>query len=128
MLWASLLNPKFIISAVLIAGISYGGFKLFNYHVDTVNAAAEAARVEVIKEQLEFRQEREAEIRAASQIEIEKLEAQIKNQSDKVKKLERQLLIDHDLDRLLQSKPGLILTRVNNGTELYYEELKEITQ
>lgn len=128
MLWASLLNPKFIISAILIAGISYGGIKVFNYHIDTVEAAEAAARTEVLKKQLEFRQEREAEIRAESLVEIQKLQVQIRSQDEKLKKLERQLLIDHDLDRLLQQKPGLILTRVNKGTELYYEELKELTQ
>ena len=47
---------------------------------------------------------------------------------DKVSNLQRQLLIDHDLDRLLQRKPGLILPRVNRGTEEVLKELEEITQ
>jgi len=38
------------------------------------------------------------------------------------------LLVEHDLDRLLQRKPGLILPRVNKGTEDYFKALEAATQ
>jgi hypothetical protein len=53
------------------------------------------------------------------------LEKELQTSKAKVSKLERLVLVDHDLDRLLQVKPGLILRRVNTGTTKVLSNLEE---
>ena len=55
------------------------------------------------------------------------LESRLVLERKKVKDLERMLLVEHDLDRLLQAKPGLILPRVNKGTQDVLKRLEEVS-
>lgn len=71
---------------------------------------------------------REKKLQEASALERAALQEQIEIEKKRVNNLQRMLLIDHDLDRLLQRKPGLILPRVNEGTAEVLQELEALTQ
>lgn len=115
-----------ILSIVSAAG--YGLNKLYDMHLDAIDTAViNAQQKAALKEQaavkratdgLKIKQEAE---RIAMQAELEIARA-------KSDDLRRMLTIDHDLDRLLQRKPGLILPRVNEGTEEVLKELEELTR
>lgn len=113
-----------VVFLLIAKGISIG----WEAHLDTVDAAVNSAKKSIILEQNEFRKEREEELRQKSRKDLEVLETSLKAQRRKVSDLERMLFVDHDLDKLLQKKPGLILNIVNKGTVEYYAELEEITQ
>jgi hypothetical protein len=113
---------------VIVAAISTGIKKGYEYHLDQIDAAVITAKLEsAIKEQ-EAVKEREAILREKSKKDREAIETELEVERAKVIDLRRQLLIDHDLDRLLQRKPGLILNIVNKGTEEVLLELEELTQ
>jgi hypothetical protein len=109
---------------ILAAGVKKG----YEYHLDQIDQAVIAAELKsAIAEQRAVR-EREEFLKEESRKEKEIIEAQLRVERSKVTDLQRQLLIDHDLDRLLQRKPGLILNIANKGTEEVLKELEEITQ
>ena len=112
----------------IILAIGYGVKWTYDKHLEAIDAAVNQARIETaLQEQVVARRateklkaEQEAE-RLAMQAELDQARANADN-------LRRMLLIDHDLDRLLQRKPGLILPRVNKGTEEVLKELEELTR
>jgi hypothetical protein len=114
--------------AGILASLIYVGNRIYEYHLDQIDKAVIATKVEVILEQSELRDTMQTELREESRKDKEKKEQELKVERKKVGDLQRMLLIDHDLDRLLQRKPGRILTRVNRGTEEYFKSLEEITQ
>ena len=61
--------------------------------------------------------------------EMEKAELQerLVDSYKEVEVLKKQLLVDHDLDKLLQAKPGLTLKSVNEGTNEVFAELEAIS-
>ena len=114
---------------VVVAGLLATGAKfVYNYHLDQIIRAENTVKIELALEQGRFVQKMEEELRESSLAEKKIVEAKLKVEREKVDNLQRMLLIDHDLDRLLQRKPGLILPRVNAGTEAYYKALEEATQ
>lgn len=112
----------------IISSIAYGVKWTYDRHLEAIDNAVNQAKLEAaVAEQTAVREatdqlkiEQEAE-RIAMQAELDQVRANADN-------LRRMLLIDHDLDRLLQRKPGLILPRVNKGTEEVLKELEELTR
>lgn len=119
---------KWTAIAGIVASIGFGIRAGYNYHLDQIDAAVNTVTLELALEQTEAVRVREKELRTKSIAEKKILEAEIKVERAKVSDLRRMLLIDHDLDRLLQRKPGLILTRVNKGTKAYNKALEDATQ
>lgn len=119
---------KWVIIGGIISTLAYGLNRVYEYHLDQIDAAVNTVKVEMALEQNELINTREKELRQESAEEKERIEVELKVERAKVTDLKRMLLIDHDLDRLLQRKPGLILPIVNKGTAKYFKELEEITQ
>lgn len=111
-----------------ILGIIYGLNAIHNWHLSQIDQAVNNTKLEIVLQQEQAASIRENELRNIAKAEREAIEQELKVERDKAKNLERMLLIDHDLDRLLQKKPGLILIRVNEGTEQVLNELGELTQ
>lgn len=115
-----------ILSVVTLIGAGLN--KVYEYHLDQIDAAVVAQQLESALAQNEAVRLREEELRNISRKDRELIEVELQVERSKVNDLQRMLLIDHDLDRLLQRKPGLILPRVNKGTEEFYKTLEEVTQ
>lgn len=116
------------LGALIVSGLTYGAYKVYTYHIETVKKAEIAAENKVIRTLQEARIRREDELLGEAEEERKRLEVVIASERAKVRRLEEQLLIEHDLDRLLQAKPELILRRVNAGTKEVFKELEEITK
>lgn len=119
---------KWIAIAGIVASIGYGLNRIYEYHLDQIDTAINTVKIEMAIEQNELIHTREKELREISAKDKKRIEIELRVERAKVTDLRRMLLIDHDLDRLLQRKPGLILPRVNKGTEDYFKRLEEITQ
>jgi 5-bromo-4-chloroindolyl phosphate hydrolysis protein len=124
----SFLTSKTLIAVLISAGLTILGITAFNWHTRILNDAVTAATNVIALEQQIKSDEREKELLEIAKEDLEVVERQLRVEKQKVVKLEKQLLIEHDLDKLLQQKPGLILSRVNEGTAKYFQELEEITQ
>lgn len=119
---------KWVVIGSIFAGLTFGAKSIYNYHLNEINEAVQQTQVRIVLEQEQLRKEFEKELLEKSRLEKENIQKELKFERKKVTDLQRMLLIDHDLDRLLQRKPGLILTRVNSGTEEVLKELEELTQ
>lgn len=119
---------KWVAIAGIVSTMAYGLNRVYEYHLDQIDAAVNTVKVEMALEQNELINTREKELRQESALEKERIEVELRVERAKVTDLKRMLQIDHDLDRLLQRKPGLILPIVNKGTAKYFKELEEITQ
>ena len=53
------------------------------------------------------------------------LEKKFREYKNKVEGIEEKLKVEHDLNKLLQAKPEMILKRVNVGTELALKDIEE---
>jgi hypothetical protein len=115
-----------IVAVVTMIGAGLNWVK--NYHFDQIDIAVANNARELALASATRLTEREKELRAQSAEDKELIEQELKVERDKVTDLQRMLLVDHDLDRLLQQKPGLVLPRVNKGTEDYFKALEEATQ
>lgn len=114
--------------AMIVVAIGTGIKKGYEYHLDQIDAAVVTVRLELAVEKQKAVEEREVVLKAINKKDREEIEAVLAVERNRVVDLRRQLLIDHDLDRLLQRKPGLILNIVNEGTEEVLLELEELTQ
>ena len=123
-----MLNFKPYLYGGLALVLVYGAWQLFQYHKDTVAAAVVAAENTMILKQEQAINIREEELLAVAKVDLQEVEVRLEVSRKKVSDLEQQLLIEHDLDRLLQRKPKAVLRIVNNGTEEYLKELEEITK
>jgi Skp family chaperone for outer membrane proteins len=123
-----ILGAKIFAGVLIVSGISFAGYKIWKFHTDAIDAAVNTARIEWALDQREALDRFEDAVRVELNQEKEKLKKELKVSNNKVRDLERMLQIEHDLDRLLQRKPGLVLPRVNKGTEDVLKELEEITQ
>lgn len=119
---------KWIAIASIITAIGVGINKGYEYHLEQINKAVNTAKLEFAIEKQEALNAREAKLRAIAEADRIIIEEELDRERAKTDNLRRMLLIDHDLDRLLQRKPGLILPRVNNGTEAVLQELEELTK
>lgn len=112
----------------VLAGIAFMGYRAYSYHLDMVEQARIDERNAVVIEQNQFRELNEAILLEKANIDKLKVEVTLAEEKIKVKQLERMLLVEHDLNRLLQAKPDMILKRANTGTEAVFKELKEVTE
>lgn len=112
----------------IITILGFGINRGYNYHLDQIDKAVNAAKQEFALDRANAVREREKELEEIAKVEKDIIESQLRYEKMKVTELRRMLLIEHDLDQLLQKKPGLILTRVNEGTEAYFKELEDVTQ
>jgi hypothetical protein len=119
---------KWVVIGSIVTMLGVAVKKGYEYHLDQIDFAVNAAKTSLVLEQNALQKEREESLRAESIREKKVIETALKVERAKVTDLQRMLLINHDLDKLLQAKPGLILTRVNAGTEAYFKELEEATQ
>jgi len=113
---------------ILVGAIGAGIKAGYNYHLDEIDEAVNTAALEFAVDKQAALDAREDELRELAQADREEIEQKLVAERARVNDLQRMLLIDHDLDRLLQRKPGLILPRVNKGTEAVLLELEELTQ
>lgn len=113
---------------LLVSGLTYGGYKVYNYHLNAIEQAVNTVKLELAVETQKAVDKREKILLEKANQEKELIETELAKERKRVSDLQRMLLIDHDLDRLLQRKPGLILPRVNKGTEEYFKELEEATR
>ena len=112
-----------------IVGICATGVKKgYDYHLNQINEAVNTAKLEFAVESQELVAHREEILREEARVAREIIEIDLQKERDKTNDLRRQLLIDHDLDRLLQRKPDSILRIVNSGTDKVLKELEELTQ
>lgn len=118
--WGAIL----LIVTASIAGVKAG----YNYHLEQIDKAVNIAALEFAVDKQAALDAREDELRELAQADRKEIEQKLVAERARVNDLQRMLLIDHDLDRLLQRKPGLILPRVNKGTEAVLLELEELTQ
>jgi hypothetical protein len=112
---------------LILAGISASGVFVLKWYNNKLTVAYNLGQDEVINTQ-------NTEILLDYEIQIEDhiqekaaLQTKLNTTYIELDKLKKQLLIEHDLDRLLQRKPVLILNRVNAGTVGVYTELEELT-
>ena len=119
---------KWVAIAGIVSGLLYAGNRIYEYHLDQIDTAVNTAKVEQALELNEKTRERESVLREVAAQDRARIEAEVAVERNKADKLERMLLIDHDLDRLLQGKPETILRLANKGTVDYFKELEELTQ
>lgn len=113
---------------LILSMVGWGVKKVHDYHLDQIDKAVVAAELEASVARTNAVRAVQKGLLAQAKADREILEKEVQAEKSKVSDLRRMLLIEHDLDRLLQSKPGLILNIVNEGTEEYYQELEDITQ
>ena len=113
---------------LILSMLGWGVKKVYDYHLDQIDKAVVAAELEASVARTNAVRAVQEGLLAQAKADREALEQEVQIEKSKVTDLRRMLLIEHDLDRLLQSKPGLILNIVNEGTEEYYQELEDITQ
>ena len=119
---------KWIAIAGIVSTIGYGIKSGYEYHLDQIDLAVTKAQLVSNEQARIIATEREQFLRDKAKEERAIIEAELIIQRNRLNDLQRMLLIEHDLDRLLQRKPGLILPRVNTGTENVLRELEELTQ
>lgn len=126
--WTLKTYLKAFIIGLFITGLSYGTIYVRGLYKAAIQTAEEKGRQEVLLEQQELSAriiEEETQVNEEAKKELRKI---IASKNKEIQDLERKLQIEHDLDRLLQAKPGLILKVVQEGTNDRLIELEEITQ
>ena len=108
--------------------IGYGVKWTYDKHLKAIEDAVNLARIETALFEQKLAREATEKVRAEQEAERQAMQAELDRARANADNLRRMLTIDHDLDRLLQRKPGLILPRVNNGTEEVLLELEELTR
>ena len=111
-----------------LSGLAFGAYKVREYHLDAIDQDVNTVKLEMAVEAQKAVDKREAELLEVARKDREEMESRLAQERRRVSDLQRMLLIDHDLDRLLQRKPGLVLPRVNKGTQQYFDDLEEATQ
>jgi hypothetical protein len=114
---------KYVIILAILGGA--GTFIWFQYK-GAINAAYRAGVNYVIQEQLEYETQNLKEQIEDNKKEMQQLSSSLRKEQLRTKDLERMLGLDHDLDKLLQAKPGMILKRVNDGTAEVLQEFEEV--
>lgn len=110
------------------AGLIYGAIYVRGLYKDALSIAKENGRQEIIQEQIFFRDQMLIEQEQLNNNARQELQKIIIQKNREVRDLQKQLQIEHDLDRLLQAKPEWILKIVQKGTNEKLNEFEEITQ
>lgn len=115
--------------AVLLAGgIVFAYFQAKHWYSESMASAVEQGRQEVLATQQRLINEAVLEERAINNEELLKLRKEMQVSKSEVNDLRRKLQVDHELDALLQAKPGLVLRAVQNGTNEVLKDFEEVTQ
>lgn len=119
-----------ILSAILLAFIGGGVAYLEGKHrYDSAIAAAKREAVQEVLLEQERAINKAVQIeRDLNQLEKQELKKEIQKRDQEVSALRRKLEVDHELDALMQAKPGLVLKAVQNGTDEVLKEFEEITK
>jgi hypothetical protein len=112
----------------IVTTLGFGVKWVYSKHLEAIDNAVNTAKLIEAQERQALVNEVTSSLQKQNQEDKEVLQRQLAESRAKVSDLQRMLLIDHDLDRLLQEKPGLILPRVNRGTEQAIKDLEELTQ
>jgi hypothetical protein len=112
----------------IISSVGYGIKWVYDKHLDAIDNAVNQAKLETALIEQQVARKATEELKAQQQAERLAMQAELDRARANADNLRRMLTIDHDLDRLLQRKPGLILPRVNEGTEEVLLELEELTR
>ena len=119
---------KWFAILAVVSAVGYGIKWTYDKHLDAIDNAVNTALLVEAQERAKIIRDVTDTLREQNNQDKERLEEELATSRAKVSDLQRMLLIDHDLDRLLQKKPGLILPRVNRGTEEAIKDLEELTQ
>lgn len=116
------------ILTALIAGGAFLYSQAKHRYDSAIEAAVEQGRQEVMLRQERAINEAVREERQENELEKERLRRELRSRNQEVNDLRRKLQVEHELDALLQAKPGLVLKAVQNGTNKVLTEFEEITQ
>lgn len=119
---------KWITILAIFTGIGYGVNWLWDKHLDAIDSAVNQVKTEAANRESKLVREVTEQLKAEQEAQRIALQAELDRARATSNDLRRMLTIEHDLDRLLQRKPGLILPRVNEGTKEAIENLEELTQ
>ena len=119
---------KWVAILAIISMVTIGIKKGYEYHLDQIDTAVNTAKLEFAVTSQEAISHREDVLREEARINREIIETELQIERTRVSDLRRQLLIEHDLDRLLQRKPDSIVRIVNTGTKHVLKELEVLTQ
>jgi len=114
--------------AVFIAGGIFLYFQAKHRYDMAIEAATEAGRQEVLINQERLINKEVAEALLENKEEVNTLRLEIREKDKEVTSLRQKLQVDHELDALLQAKPGLVLRAVQNGTDEVLRDFEEITK
>lgn len=112
----------------LISIMSVGAIKVVNLHNSVVATAVKSAKESLILEQSIYVEEVETQLKYVAEEDRKKLIGTILAERKKISKLEKTLLLDHDIERLLQAKPDMMIKIINNNIDDYYTRLEELTK
>lgn len=121
----------YLVVAILLLFVAGGVFLYFqakHRYEMAIEAAAEAGRQEVLIEQERIVNREVSKALEKNDEEVRVLREEIRSKNSEVNALRRKLQVDHELDALLQAKPGLVLKAVQNGTNQVLEDFEEITK
>lgn len=119
---------KWVAIAGIVTAIGVGISKGYEYHLDQIDQAVISSQRQLALAAADRLRKTEDELRAISIADKAIIEKELVVERAKVTDLQRMLLVEHDLDRLLQRKPDSIVRLVNKGTEDYFKKLEETTQ
>lgn len=113
---------------LLIVGIGFVYFQAKHWFSESINTAVEQGRQEVLAAQQRLINEAVLAEREQNNQELGNLRKELQSTESEVNALRKKLQVDHELDALLQAKPGLVLKAVQNGTNEVLQDFEEITQ
>ena len=117
------------IAIASIMGSMWGGIAYVKtWHQEQLDKAVVTTQLEMVRQQNEIVNKTEEKLKKESTVILGAFQKALEIERNNSRQLVKKLTIEHDLDRILQQKPGLILPRVNAGTAEYYEQLELITQ
>lgn len=126
------LNPYMVyIKAGLVIALAgavvFVYFQAKHWYSESIAAAVEQGRQEVMATQARLLNEAERRGREANTQEVENLREELSSSKSEVTSLRRKLQVDHELDALLQAKPGLVLKAVQKGTNEVLQDFEDVT-
>ena len=122
------LIAKYIAIASIAGTLWYGINEVKNWHQAQLDAAVVSTQLEMVRQQNEIVRKTEENLKRESTVILGAFQSALEIERKNSRELAKKLTIEHDLDRILQQKPGLILPKVNEATAEYYNRLELITQ
>ena len=122
-----ILSNKYFYYLLVFLVIVFVFYSTNKWFKDSINTAYNDGKEFIVNIQKDYEKDNYISQIQENNRDINELRYKLKQEENKNNKLERMLLIDHDLDRLLQAKPNLIINRVNKGTDEVFSKLEDIT-